>query len=75
MKRRMDTWNVGYTEGGSIPEPVKRLQHYVHVPGIYDLEVDTSVMSAQENANLIHKQLEDESPTTMYPHEHNCEFF
>ncbi|WP_077326362.1 chloramphenicol phosphotransferase CPT family protein [Virgibacillus siamensis] len=62
MKRRIDTWKVGYTENGLIPVPVKRWQHYVHVPGIYDLEVDTSVMTAEECANLIHQRLEKGPP-------------
>jgi len=66
MKRRIDTWQVGYFENGSIPAPVKRWQHYVHVPGIYDLEVDTSVMSAEECANLIHQRLEDGQPPTAF---------
>lgn len=66
MRRRIDTWNVGYAEDGSIPAPVKRWQHYVHVPGIYDLEVDTSVMSAQECANLIHQRLVDGPPSTAF---------
>lgn len=53
MKRRIDTWHVGYSEDGS-----------VHVPGIYDLEVDTSVLNAEACANLISQQLKDTpSPT------------
>lgn len=59
MHRRIDTWEVGYTEDGLIPEPVKRWQHYVHMSGIYDLEVDTSIMSAEECADLIFQRLKD----------------
>ncbi|MEI3606250.1 chloramphenicol phosphotransferase [Pseudogracilibacillus sp. SE30717A] len=59
MKRRKDTWGTGYAKNGAIPEPVKRWQHYVHIPGIYDLEVDTSIMSSDECAHLIHQKLKD----------------
>ena len=62
MQRRIDTWQVGYSEDGSIPAPVKRWQHSVHIPGIYDLEVDTSVMRAEECAILIHQRLVDGPP-------------
>lgn len=64
MKRRIDTWHVGYSEDGSVPGPVKLWQQSVHVPGIYDLEVDTSVLNAEACANLISQQLKDTpSPT------------
>jgi len=59
MKRRIETWNDSYAENGAIPEPVKRWQHYVHRPGIYDLEVDTSLWSAKECANLIFQRLKN----------------
>lgn len=66
MKRRMDTWKVGYSKNGSIPAPVKRWQHYVHIPGIYDLEVDTSLRSAEGCADLIREQLEHGKPMTAF---------
>lgn len=59
MKRRKDTWGVDYKKNGAIPEPVKRWQHYVHIPGIYDLEIETSIMSSDECAYLIHQKLKD----------------
>lgn len=66
LKRRVNTWKVGYTEDGLIPEPVKRWQHYVHIPGIYDLEVDTSIMSAKECADLICQRLKDGPKPTAF---------
>ncbi|PXW90436.1 chloramphenicol 3-O phosphotransferase [Pseudogracilibacillus auburnensis] len=59
MKRRKDTWGTGYAKNGAIPESVKRWQHYVHILGIYDLEVVTSIMSSDECAHLIHQKLRD----------------
>ena len=50
--------------GGEIPEPVRRWQREVHQPGIYDLEVDTSVVSPQAAAALIRVRLDDgDAPT------------
>jgi chloramphenicol 3-O phosphotransferase len=43
---------------GAIPEPVLRWQEEVHKPGIYDLEVDTSVMTPAECAETIRRRLE-----------------
>ena len=40
-----------------IPEPVSAWQREVHIPGIYDLEVDTAVMSPQECAQTIRRRL------------------
>ncbi|MCV9885620.1 chloramphenicol phosphotransferase CPT family protein [Metabacillus halosaccharovorans] len=57
MKRRLTTWNIGYTPDGNIPKPVKLWQKLVHEPGIYDLEVDTSILSSAECANLIRKRI------------------
>src|SRR6184192_3102227 len=41
MQRRLATWHAGYTDDGSVPQPVSLWQQAVHLPGIYDLEVDT----------------------------------
>jgi chloramphenicol 3-O phosphotransferase len=37
----------------SIPPPILRWQEQVHVPGVYDLEVDTSVLTPEECAEAI----------------------
>src|SRR6266566_3978048 len=40
MERRRATWHVDNTDNGSVPKAVSLWQQAVHVPGIYDLEVD-----------------------------------
>jgi chloramphenicol 3-O phosphotransferase len=49
--------------GGSIPEPVVRWQEAVHTPGVYDVEVDTSVASPTECAATIRRRLDAGPPT------------
>ncbi|MEH1769914.1 MAG: hypothetical protein V7L27_24980 [Nostoc sp.] len=59
MERRQKTgWKVGST-ADSIPHPVQLWQHEVHIPGIYDLEVDTSLLSPGACAEVIRQQLAD----------------
>ena len=41
------------TSEGVVPEPVRRWQEAIHDPGIYDLEVDTSVMTPEQCADAI----------------------
>jgi chloramphenicol 3-O phosphotransferase len=48
---------------GSIPEPVLRWQEAVHTPGIYDVEVDTSVASPAACAARIRRRVEQGAPT------------
>ena len=59
MERRITTWGAGYAEDGSVPRPVSLWQRAVHVPGIYDLEVDTSELSSRECAGIIRQRLKD----------------
>ncbi|GMA61311.1 chloramphenicol phosphotransferase [Alicyclobacillus fastidiosus] len=66
MERRIATWNMGYAEDGSVPQPVVLWQESVHVPGIYDLEVDTSELSSEVCANSIRKRLEDGRASTAF---------
>ena len=66
MERRLKTGYVGYTAEGNVPKPVSLWQQLVHVPGIYDLEVDTSVLTSDECAKLIRQRLEDGSPPTAF---------
>ena len=49
--------------GGAVPEPVLRWERAVHDPGIYDLQVDTSVLTAGECARAIRARLDDGPPT------------
>src|SRR2546422_6337527 len=45
-----------------IPAPVLRWQREVHLPGIYDLDVDTSLLSPAECAELIQRRLAEGPP-------------
>jgi chloramphenicol 3-O phosphotransferase len=49
-----------------IPMPVELWQNTVHVPGIYDLEVDTSRQSPAECAAAIRRRLEDAPPPSAF---------
>jgi chloramphenicol 3-O phosphotransferase len=62
MTRRQATWGASYADDGSIPRPVRLFQELVHAPGIYDLEVDTSVMSPEACAAAI-RACVDEGPS------------
>ncbi|MGH2451592.1 MAG: chloramphenicol phosphotransferase CPT family protein [Candidatus Limnocylindria bacterium] len=60
VMQRRNTSPVGEYATGSIddpPLPVRRWQTEVHHPGIYDLEVDTSMLSPSECAELIRRRL------------------
>jgi chloramphenicol 3-O phosphotransferase len=48
---------------GEIPEPVLRWQRYVHQPGIYDLEIDTSAVTPETAAALIRERLDGPPPS------------
>lgn len=62
MERRRATWYTGYAADDLVPKAVSLWQQTVHVPGIYDLEVDTSVLSPEECAGIIRQRLEDGPP-------------
>jgi len=58
MKRRRATgWNAASTADAPVPQPVLLWQQEVHILGIYDLEVDTSVLSPEACAALIRQHL------------------
>ncbi|WP_412538178.1 chloramphenicol phosphotransferase [Longispora sp. K20-0274] len=66
-QRRRDTWGgVGYQQGGAVADPVRLWQEAVHSPGIYDLEVDTSVLGPEECADLIAGRLQDGPPPSAF---------
>jgi chloramphenicol 3-O phosphotransferase len=56
---------VTTSPGGSIPDPVLRWQEAVHTPGVYDLEVDTSVASPTQCAAAIRRRLDAGPPTAL----------
>lgn len=49
-----------------IPRPVALWQREVHIPGIYDLEVDTSLLCPEECAEVIRRRLEDGPPPSAF---------
>ena len=60
LERRRATWGgVGYDRGGAVQDPLRLWHEAVHQPGIYDLEVDTSVLQPEECADLIATRLTD----------------
>ena len=44
-RRNADPQGGFYAAGNGVPEPVRRWQEAVHLPGIYDLTVDTGAMT------------------------------
>ncbi|MFD1673233.1 chloramphenicol phosphotransferase CPT family protein [Alicyclobacillus fodiniaquatilis] len=66
MERRIATWNAGYTDDGSVPKPVMLWQQAVHVPGIYDMEFDTSVISSEACADMIRRRLKEGPPPSAF---------
>jgi chloramphenicol 3-O phosphotransferase len=63
MERRRST---GWTDSLEAPPPVLRWQQEVHRPGIYDLEVDTSVLSPAECATIIRRRLAEGPPGSAF---------
>lgn len=62
MERRRSTgWNADLPADAPVPNPIRLWQKEVHIPGIYDLEVDTSVQSPEECAAMIRGYL-DQGP-------------
>ncbi|HVA23523.1 MAG TPA: chloramphenicol phosphotransferase [Chloroflexota bacterium] len=62
LDRRRATWGPEMAEG-RLPA-VQRFQDAVHVPGIYDVELDTSTLSAAECAERVRQRLrEGPAPT------------
>ncbi len=62
---RIGQYAVGTPEE-PVPPPVRLWQDAVHVPGIYDLEVDTSEHTPEACAALIRQRL-DAGPGTAFP--------
>ena len=58
-RRRATGWDAGMAPGDPVPPPIIRWQTEVHNPGIYDLEVDTSVLTPVECATAIRRRLLD----------------
>jgi chloramphenicol 3-O phosphotransferase len=65
MARRRATWGSDPPDG-SVPAPVHRWQHAVHDPGIYDLEVDTALLTPEQSAAAIRAHLEHGPPPSAF---------
>ena len=67
MERRRNTgWDVDSSANAPVPPPVLLWQEEVHIPGIYDLEVDTSLLSPSECAEAIRKHLAENPRSTAF---------
>jgi len=58
MERLRATWGSSHAAADSVPTPVILWQQTVHVPGFYDLEVDTSQLSPEACADVIRRRFE-----------------
>ena len=57
-RRRATGLDAGEQGDAPEPEPVRLWQREVHIPGIYDLEVDTATLSPSECAVMIRQRFE-----------------
>jgi chloramphenicol 3-O phosphotransferase len=63
-ERRRATWGgTGYAESATTGDPVVRWAEAVHSPGVYDLELDTSLLSPDRCAARIADRLAGPPPT------------
>ena len=65
-RRRATGWEVDGAAGDPVPRPVRLWQREVHTPGIYDLEVDTSVLEPEECAAAVRKHLDHGPPPSAF---------
>lgn len=56
-RRNADPQGGFYAAGSGVPEPVRRWQEAVHVPGIYDLTIDTGAMTPADCVAAIARAL------------------
>lgn len=68
MERRRDAATAYATgsEDDPVPAPVRAWQRETHIPGIYDLELDTSVLSPEECADAIRRRLAGGQPPSAF---------
>ena len=65
-RRRTTGYPATVTDDPAAPGPIRRWQEEVHYPGLYDLEVDTSVLSPSECAATIREHLESGLPPSAF---------
>ena len=66
MERYRNTGRISGSGDGPVPPPVRLWQREVHIPGIYDLEVDTSLLGPAECTAEIRRRLEDGPAPTAF---------
>jgi chloramphenicol 3-O phosphotransferase len=66
LERRRATWGGGSTDDDAVRRAARLWQQAVHEPGIYDLEVDTAVLSPQECAAVIRRRLIEGPPPAAF---------
>lgn len=62
VERRQKTWDPNR----GLDEHIRLWQREVHIPGVYDIEVDTSLLSPEECAGKIRHHLEEGSAPTAF---------
>ena len=65
-RRRHTGWAAGSPADAPVPGPVHLWQREVHIPGIYDLEVDTSVLCSKACAAVIRQHLDHGPPPSAF---------
>ena len=65
-RRRATGWETGTPADAPVPWPVRLWQREVHNPGIYDLEVDTSVLGPEACAAVIRRHLDNGQPPSAF---------
>lgn len=66
VERRRTTWHTDPAHDDPVAKAVSLWQQAVHVPGIYDLEVNTAVLRSEECADLIRQRLKDSPPASAF---------
>jgi chloramphenicol 3-O phosphotransferase len=65
-RRRATGWEAGIPDDAPVPEPVRLWQQEVHIPGIYDLEIDTSALSPEACTAIIRQHLDHGPPPSAF---------
>ena len=65
-RRRATGWHSGASPEPDVLNEVRRFQREVHIPGVYDLEVDTSLLSPGECAEVIRQRVVDGPPPSAF---------
>lgn len=66
QRRRATGWNTDLPPDAPVQLPVQLWQREVHIPGIYDLEVDTSLLSPEACAKAIRQHLAQGHPASAF---------